>query len=293
MVSRETIRGAKSPTFAKPPATIIVPLLEQRNDWLEQSIVSAVEQTVCCEVIVVHASRTSTSNRDLLRTLELKYPNLKVTDQGERAGFAAAINVGIGSSSSERIGLLMTDDWLDLNAVERCLDSPYDIVSTGLTTYRADGRTRLPEISTQPSLRGFEQLKSLPDRASYLSHFFLFRAEKVRAVGGVDEKVGDFAGVDDFDLIWVMLEHGATVGIVEESLYNYRDHEGDRLTTKDRASGIRDLEKILVKHKVAGAEWRRLIASHSRWYGDTIEHAYNRLRKMTTGADDIPGNPKS
>lgn len=289
MASRETSRGSKLPTFAEPAATIIVPLLEQRNDWLEQSIVSAVEQTVYCEVIVVHSSRTSASNRDLLRTLQLKHPNLKVTDQKKRTGFAGAINVGIESSSSERIGLLMADDWLNLNAVERCLDSPYDIVSTGLTVYRGDGRTRLPEISTQPSLRGFEQLKSLPDRASYLSHFFLFRAEKVRAVGGVDEKVGDFAGVDDFDLIWVMLEHGATVGIIEESLYNYRDHDGDRLTLKDRASRVADLEKILLKHRVSGAERRRLIASHSHWFGDTIENAYNRLRKMTLRVHDISG----
>jgi len=33
-------------------------------------------------------------------------------------------------------------------------------------------------------------------------------------------------------MIWVLLEHGATVAIVEQQLYNYRDHHGDRLSLR-------------------------------------------------------------
>jgi GT2 family glycosyltransferase len=239
-------------------------------------------------VIVVHSSRTSISNLCLLRSLELKYRNLKVKGQKHRPGFAGAINLGIESATSERIGLLMTDDWLALDAVERCWKSPHDIVSTGLTAYRADGCTRLAEISTQPRPREFEEITNLADKASYLSHFFLFRTVTLKAIGGVDETIGDFPGVDDFDLIWVLLERGATVGIVEESLYNYRDHGGDRLTLKARATAVMNLEKILLKHKVSESEYRRLIASHSQWYGDTIEQAYNRLRPRCSSEKDIP-----
>ena len=290
MGTREKTHNREPRSLPKPDASIVIPLLEQRNDWLEQSVLSAVEQTTSCEVIVVHSSRTSTSNRRLLRRLKLKYPNLKVRDQKHRLGFAGAINVGIESSASERIGLLMADDWLALNAVERCSQSACDIVSTGLTAYRADGCTRLAEISTQPRPREFEEMTNLADKASYLSHFFLFRAAALKAIGGVDETIGDFPGVDDFDLIWVLLERGATVRIIEESLYNYRDHGGDRLTLKDRATAVMNLEKILLKHKVSEVECRRLIASHSRWYGDTIEHAYNRLRTSSSTENDIPQN---
>jgi hypothetical protein len=198
-----------------------------------------------------------------------------------------AINIGIENSASERIGFLMADDWLEVQAVERCLGFSEDLVSSGLIAYRADGYTQLPEISTQPTQSEFERLTNLADRASYLSHFFLFRTTKLREIGGVDETIGDFPGVDDFDLIWVLLEHGATVKIVEQRLYHYRDHDGDRLTLKDRTAAITNLQKILLKHNVNEAERHRLIASHSEWYGETIEKAYRRLRTISARRNDI------
>jgi hypothetical protein len=67
-----------------------------------------------------------------------------------------------------------------------------------------------------------------------------------------------------------MLEQGATVAIVEKCLYNYRDHDGERLTLADPAEAVRNLEKILHKHQVQEPEFSRLIAGHSRWYGKPI-----------------------
>ena len=57
-------------------------------------------------------------------------------------------------------------------------------------------------------------------------------------VGGVDEHVG-LTGCDDYDLIWTMLERGATVHVLERPLYNYRDHGEERLTLRSREAQIR------------------------------------------------------
>ena len=64
-----------------------------------------------------------------------------------------------------------------------------------------------------------------------------------------------------------MLDSDSTVDIVEENLYHYRDHCGERLTLRDRDQQIQDLCKILDKHEVTGQERAKLIQFHSRWYG--------------------------
>jgi glycosyltransferase involved in cell wall biosynthesis len=245
-------------------ASIVVPLLRQRDAWLRQCVQSALRQTVPCEVIVVTSPRTPASNARLLADLAGRHEGLRVMLQPPGAAFAGAINTGIRRASSGRVGFLLSDDWLDAAVVERCLPSSADIVSTGLKIYAADGATKLGERAM--SLRGFESRATLEAKAHYLKHFFLFRNEALLAVGGVDEAVG-LTGPDDFDLIWTLLEHGAAVGVAGEPGYNWRDHAGERLTLRDRAAQVRDLEKILDKHGVRGEERRRLIARHSRSYG--------------------------
>jgi hypothetical protein len=46
-------------------------------------------------------------------------------------------------------------------------------------------------------------------------------------------------------LIWTLLEHDASVSIIEHCIYHYRDHEGDRLTLSDPVQMTENLKKIL------------------------------------------------
>jgi glycosyltransferase involved in cell wall biosynthesis len=264
-------------------ASIIVPLLDQRDDWLEQSLRSALTQTVPCEVIVVHAPKTRESNLHLIARLRDQFDGLLRSARQPIPGFAAALNFGINLAGADRVGLLMSDDWLDREAVALCVKHENDIVSTGQTSYASDGVTSLPEVSAIPNLRGFERRKHLDQRASYLSHFFLFRRDRLKAIGGADETLGDFPGIDDFDMVWVLLERGASVGIVQQSLYNYRDHEGERLTLRDPADAIAGLERILRKHNVTEADRARIMAAHTPWYGEPV-HRANQRRKSRAGA---------
>ena len=261
-------------------ASIVVPLLDQRDEWLEQCLRSAVEQSARCEVIVVHSPRVRQSNLDLVAGLKREFDNLVLTPEKPGRGFPGAINVGIALASADRIGLLLSDDWLERDAVEQCLGHPGDIVSTGQTSYAADGATVFEEISRVPCWRTFEDLPSLERKASYLSHFFLFRKHKLQEIGGADEDLGDIAGagIDDFEMIWTLLEHGATVSIVERSLYNYRDHSDERLTLRRREDSLAGLERILSKHRVTPADRARIVAAHSRWYGEPIHRVHDRLK---------------
>ena len=262
-------------------ATIVVPLLDQEDAWLDQCIRSALAQTVAAEVIVVCAPRVRSSNLALLAALAREHARLRIEPEPARGGFAAALNHGFRLAGAERVGILLSDDWLDSRAVELCLPHAADIVSTGHTEYLADGVTPLPESSNRRRVDEFERLATLEEKACYLKHFFLFRRATLLAAGGADESLGDFPGIDDFDLVWTLLEHGATVAIVETSLYNYRDHDRDRLTLRSPDEAMRTLERILDKHGLRGAERERAIAAHAPWYGRPVHvvHAERRAAR--------------
>ncbi|MCW5977810.1 MAG: glycosyltransferase [Bryobacteraceae bacterium] len=266
-----------------------MPVLRQVDAWLHQSVESAVTQTVPCEVLVVAAPGIGRSNLDLLSRLVSRYPALRVVRQPGK-GFAAALNLGIRTASSARVGFLLSDDWLEPEAVKETLGSPADIVSTGQTVYAADGRTSIDRASRIPTREEYDRLPGLESKADYLSHFFLFRRGMLLQVGGLDETLGDSPGVDDYDLIWTLLEHGATVGLIERSLYNYRDHDGERLTLRKSGGMMATLVRILDKHHVKGPARGRVLARHSKWFGKPISAVLRedqRQRKLRTLGVDV------
>lgn len=261
-------------------AAIVIPLLRQVDGWLEQAVRSALEQTVACEVVVVTSPKTPPSNREILDRLHRQWSRLRVIEREPHMRFAAALNLGIRSTTADRIGILLTDDWLHPCAVERCLAPDADIVSTGLAMFTADGVTRLEKLSMRRTQAAFDAYTAQHERAEYLGHFLLFRRSILHAVGGVDESIGDSPGVDDFDMIWCMLDRGATVAIVEEALYNYRDHPGERLTTRKRDEMLATFNRILDKHGVTGRDRELLVEGHSHWFGKPIQTAYQELRPV-------------
>ena len=264
--------------MSSPAASIIIPVLDQVDAWLAQCARSAVQQTADCEVIVVHSPRTSASNLNTLTDLSRVHASLVVVQEPPGGGFARAINFGILLARSDRIGLVLSDDWLEPRAVELCLAHAADIVSTDHTEYLDDGITKSPVVSRGRRADEFERLATLEEKARYLKHFFLFRKAKLIEVGGLDESLGDLAGIDDFDLIWTLLEHGASVAVVEESLYNYRDHHRERLTLRDADQAIRTMGRILDKHGLADGEKQRVLALHAPWYGRPVHIAHAEMK---------------
>jgi glycosyltransferase involved in cell wall biosynthesis len=261
---RHTLRP--KPLAAPQPdrATIVMPLLQQHDDWLEQAVLSALCQTVPVSVIVVTSPATPASNRAVLHTIATAHPRLRVIERPPDAGFAEAINHGFREARSQRVGLLLSDDWLSPETVETCLARDADIVGTARVAYDADGKQVLWQTGSDHDR--FDKLPDHQARASYIGHFLLFRRTAFLAAGGVDPEIG-LTGADDYDLIWTMLEHGASVSLVPQALYHYRDHDGQRLTMRRQEDQIRDLRKILTKHGVPTDEMERLVAAKARWYG--------------------------
>ena len=259
------------------PATIVMPLLRQVDAYLARAVRSAIEQTVPSDVIVVISPRTPASNLAILERFALESPRVRIVMRPEGAGFPGAINAGIRQVTSPRFGLLLSDDWLDPDAIEVTLPWDADIVSAGMNVYDADGTTFLPRVSGTVSAARYASLTTIHARAQYLRHFFLFRTETARSVGGLDETLGDTPGIDDYDFIWTLLEHDATVALPGRSVYNCRDHPGERMTLRDPVAKAATLLRILDKHGLVGAERDEIYRRHIRWYGRTLQATQQAL----------------
>ncbi len=257
-----------------PAASIVIPLLNQRDDWLRQSVISALRQTVPVEVVVVYSPRTCAGNLAALRSLEVQFPRLHSCVR-PRDGLAVAINHGFKQARCARIGLLNSDDWLRPEAVQKCLQFESDIVSTGLACYAENGFDEFESLASDPRRSVYDSLPTLEEKAFYLTAFFLFRAGKIAEAGGVDETIPDAPGVDDFDFIWTLLEHDASVSIVEERLYCYRDHSEPRLTLRDPQEQIEKLVYLLSKHGIPPGDQEKIVQRHSRWFGKPLHLVAN------------------
>src|SRR3978361_1019200 len=120
-------------------ATIVMPLRRQVDEWLEESVRSALLQSVPTEVIVIRSEATPASNLRILEGLQRHFANLAVIGRDKPESYPGALNKGIRHASCERVGLLLSDDWLDERAVAECLRNNADIVCTGSIVYFPDG----------------------------------------------------------------------------------------------------------------------------------------------------------
>jgi glycosyltransferase involved in cell wall biosynthesis len=260
-------------------ASIVVPLRQQVDEWLDQSVRSALLQSVPTEVIVVLADATPSSNIKILERLQRQFPNLSILRRDRPESFPGAINKGVANATAERVGFLLSDDWLDKDAVGECLRYGADIVSTGNVSYFPDGRIDL-RAGRVPSIDEFEALPTLEMRASYLCYFFLFRRQFVLDAGGLDETLGDYPGIDDFDFIWTLLENDATVSIVQKALYHVRDHDGERLTLRNPGLAAANLLRIIRKHGIPDDEIPDIVKRHVKWYGKPVYQVLNEMDEV-------------
>jgi len=249
-------------------ASIVIPLRRQVDQYLDQCVRSALAQTVPTEVIVVRSDVTPPSNLALLERLQREHAQLSVVPRRKSGNFPNALNVGIECAQTARVGFLLSDDWLSTEAVAECLGETADIVSTSMTFYFPDGRIN-HAASRMRTMAQFLSRPTLEEKAIDVGYFMLFQRELAARIG-LDETLGNYPGIDDYDFVWTLLEHGATVAFVEKRLYHYRDHDGERLTLADPEQAIRNLEKILKKHGIVGEEAEKLIKRYARWFGRPV-----------------------
>ena len=196
------------------------------------------------------------------------FEGLESFNRGDDCRLPCALNQAVKRVTTNRIGILHSDDWFEPQAIEACLRHDADIVCTQSHVRSACGSEIIETSRTTDA--GFRDCEDYQSQADYLNHLYVFKRTKLLEVGGVDDRIG-LTGVDDYDLLWTLLENGASMSIVEDPLDNYRDHDNSwRLSLQDPVTQLNNLERILDKHKYAEADRRQVRQQHGRWYGKTI-----------------------
>ncbi len=201
-----------------PKITIGIPTYNQSNT-LADTINSALNQTVPCEIIVVNDGSTDLT-KQVLYEFEDK---VKIIHQTNR-GLPAARNTAIMNATGEWFIPLDSDDILEPNYVERVLtviqDVPEaDVIAPSFKTFGMQESAVL--LQMRPTLEDFKS----GNRIGYCS---AIRKSALLEVGGYSPKM--VFGYEDMAL-WVnLLSRNKFIVTIPEYLWNYRTKPDSMIT---------------------------------------------------------------
>lgn len=192
-----------------PKVTIVIPVYKQAH-WLPDAIVSAQNQTVPCDIIVVNDGSPDNASKIA------KIYGVKVIDK-ENGGLSSARNAGIKEATTEWILTLDSDDKIHPTFVEKCLqkaeETGCDIVGTWQQEF--GDRNGMYRFIDNPTFEMF----MASNRINCCS---LYRKKMWEDVGGYDEEMK--SGYEDWYFNLKSAKRGNVIRIVPEPLFFYRKH---------------------------------------------------------------------
>jgi len=213
--------------------TIVIPTYNCEQ-FLQEAIESAINQTIECEVIVVDDGST-----DDTRKLCDKYP-IKYVHQ-ENAGLPSARNTGISLSKGKYIICLDSDDILMPDYADRCLEKMRD--NTGLIRTSLQHFGDLDVVLTpSPFIQKNDWLVN--NQAFGPS---MFQKKVWEAVGGYDENM--IHGYEDWDFWLRIVWSGYDIETVVDYVgFLYRKH-GETMISASMKKDAELKEYIRSKHE--------------------------------------------
>lgn len=166
----------------KPTVSVVIPVYNKPKDEIERTIDSALNQTLKPkDIIIVDDGSTDNCAEDVI---ELYKPHTQVKYiRQHNQGVAEARNNGIRQTNSKYICCLDSDDWIEPNFLEICIneleqDNSLGIAYTGLMAHIPD---KEPSISDWPSDFNYnEQIK----KHNQIPTCCVFRCDAWERVGG-------------------------------------------------------------------------------------------------------------
>lgn len=198
--------------------TIGVPTYNQEST-LEDTLKSALAQTVPCEIIVVNDGST-----DATRFILDEYADkVKVITQTNR-GLPAARNTAIMNATGDYFLPLDSDDILEPNCVERILqvaeETDADVVAPSFKTFGMTSEGVM--LQMRPTLEDFKA----GNRLGYCS---AIKRSVLLEVGGYSPRM--VWGYEDYHLWVTLLCRNKSIVTIPEYLWQYRTKANSMITT--------------------------------------------------------------
>ena len=220
------------PTHGRPGhlSRALESVLQQSHLPAEIIVVDDVDDGPTAAVVQVSALRTEIPMRRVLNR--------------ENSGASGSRNAGVAASRAEFVAFLDDDDaWRPqylARAMAELEHSGADAVISGLCRIKYDGSIQPIVIPHRAEIAGRMFDKNFGMTGSNL----IIRRTAFERVGGFDPALPVF---NDWDFLIRMVAAGVEYGVVPELTVEWREHEGDRISTPSlrRAAGI---ESFIAKH---------------------------------------------
>lgn len=196
--------------------SIILPCYNQQ-EYLEETIQSAMAQTAHCQIIFI-----SDGANDGSLEIAKRYP-IKIIEQVNK-GLASARNTGLMNAEQEWILPLDCDDKLLPNAVERILEvikqnPDADIIAPSFKEFGLSDREVI--LMKDPKLEDFKT-------ANRIGYCAAIRRSALLEIGGYSPKMVE--GYEDLALTINLLTRGKKLITIPEVLWMYRTKEESMYT---------------------------------------------------------------
>ncbi len=251
-----------------PTLSVIIPYY-RRADVIRNAVVSALEQTLAADEIVICDDG---SPDDLEGALGELCSRVKIVKK-ENGGFSSAMNAAAAAAEGEFVVQLDSDDVflprrLEAIAFAASARPDVDIIATD-AVIEYEGRPLATFAGTLP-------FEATNQRAGILKACFFawpaMRRSTLLAVGGLDE---EYRTVADWECFVRLIFAGARVALVDEPLYRYRltpeSLLSDAIGREDEF--IRGLEKALARDDLDSSERAVAKATSAQYRKQKTLHA--------------------
>jgi len=238
----------------RPKISIIVPVLNTREEWLRSSIESVLHQIYDnWELCIADDGSDQPHIKEILNCYQQKDARIKVKYLNENQGVSGASNEALAMASGEFIGFLDHDDQLLSNAL-------YEVVLMLNRNASADfiySDEILISKRGKPVFAYFRPDFSLDYMLShcYIVHFVVIRASILKKIGGFR---AEFKVSQDYDLFLRVLSQTRNVLHIPKILYRWRQYEsstGHLLKERVMESSRRALQDFADREGIKGVVW--------------------------------------
>jgi glycosyltransferase involved in cell wall biosynthesis len=230
--------------------SIVMPVYNTPSEWLEQSILSCLNQThQNFELLIIdNESKNEKTLKCLSRFKNIdKIKMLYSQKQEGKRGVSTSLNEGIKNSKGSYIARMDSDDWMHPDRLEKQVEyltnnTDIHIVGSQMKIIQQNKITSHPEIVNKDTIIKYNM-------GWFMNHpTVMFRKELFDIVGLYAETPKNFA--EDFELWTRCLSQGIKIRNMKDCLLNYNFH-GTNVSIVDAnsnewANSLADCKKRLL-----------------------------------------------
>lgn len=214
-----------------PKVSIIVPVYNVEK-YLDKCLNSLVNQTFKdIEILVINDGSTDNSQA-IIDKYQAQYPELLSSFLKENGGQGSARNLGLEYAKGDYISFVDSDDWLDLDFIEKSYNSAIknnsDIVICDMFDFCDDGTKKFYNCTKYNSV--YEVTPSASNK--------IFKKSFIGSLKFIPDK-----WYEDFDFTTKLLFNNPTISVVSDTFYNCNVRIN---STMNNNNSLKNLDMIYV-----------------------------------------------